>query len=1217
MDTTSPLRSSTLLSAQDALSLLDQLKKPLIDKNVNENPQTEAFSESEDMLGAWVANELKQLVLSVLKLEPKDFSPTAPLIDFGLDSIASTEIGNLFSSQFGIVIPPTVFFEFQNLQSFTGYLLVNHAEELRGKYKSSKSSQAVAASTVSTKASPIQPVLPVVQQNTKPAGQMDNSVAASASAARLSVEDLWKTSFEPTLTKQERKPAVRTDFAMNTEIVMANIGVDTPVKEPSRKALRSMQPYVDNAQILTISRNNAADIECAVYGSGPPLLMLGGLLMHYSAMWRVQLKELGERYRLIMFHMPGCGNISLYEGMTLDSIAKDVASVLDALGITEPVPVVGCSFGGVLAQSFCLAYPKRCSALIVTVSTPFAEGATDFRALMRELQTSGSFMEVNRGWPMASLPAYQHVIEGFDFRDRLKTLDLPTLVVAGGQDRYTTPAYSRMIYERIAGAKWLEIADAGHLLPFTHYEEYNAIVLNFLDGLTEDHAPDKEPHSAFLPASQETLHTLEDYVATGEQGHCVILSAPQAQTALLLDLLCNENKIRPTTYRSYFLTSLEEAFDAALRLARHRSRNKKPDTKASVVVIDGTGRWLDYFDPLRRGTSDALIPGIYFVRSVEQAETLLREGAEGDVAALAWVGKVGQSVKEAERFLALTDGTDALSILVEIDDPRCDISDWMSRSITRHSDLVVFGGCIAGFQGPVGACLVQETVVNPWLMTPNEGYVRQPMAGSGLTMKLAFEYLSDNLVGVIAPAQQRELRGIGADPEATYKAHLRYGNSGYARVARMHGFDGRFYEARGVRSRLVRRNQPSREIIDCLLNVGSCPRGLNPPDIIANVAWTHDQEHDYWADLRAFLREKTGLGHALPASSQTTALEGALTLGLMAAPTRTKLLCFNGGAGFSMLSAVSTFDKFFDFFRKPFQPIYPHVVFIDPAAEDAAERLEQELLSNEIGLVWFETIQVEGNCVRTLPRHLIELIIRHRSAGNYLIGVDETQTNLWTGRLLHSQGLVSTPDIVALGTGLCDSLFPMGAVLAKQAVIDSARSSNSARLDDLERRAICQLSSHIALNALEHIYQDNLLAAAQQNGAYFKQALMGLQTEFSLVREVRGEGLLLAIEFDLTGYDPFIQRSFGYFLWGAMLRDPILGVALVVCPLYNHSLRIVPPLTITGEEIDLIVANLRRRLHAGVEQIIRDGAAFCAELGDKRTADFLYGLPNIQIQETH
>jgi acyl carrier protein len=110
------LPSANELSALEALRLLDSLAPP-------------------PALEARLLDDLHELLLGVLKIAPEDFSPTQPLMDYGLDSIASTEIGTLFTRQFGITVPPTVFFEFQDLQSFCGYLLAGHRPQLENHYK--------------------------------------------------------------------------------------------------------------------------------------------------------------------------------------------------------------------------------------------------------------------------------------------------------------------------------------------------------------------------------------------------------------------------------------------------------------------------------------------------------------------------------------------------------------------------------------------------------------------------------------------------------------------------------------------------------------------------------------------------------------------------------------------------------------------------------------------------------------------------------------------------------------------------------------------------------------------------------------------------------------------------------------------------------------------------------------------------------------------------
>lgn len=1175
-----------------------------------------------------LAEDIRDLVLSVLKLDQADFSPTTPLMDYGLDSIAATEIGNLFTSRFNIVIPPTVFFEFQDLQSFVNYLVDNYQAELKTLYPDSpieahrSVAEPMAAAQVQVQSSVEEPsgvelakteslpqanaavIVPIGRTN-KP----QEAPPATPAEGPMSIENLWEMSeAEPAVVNGA--PPVRPQSIRPTAVPKAEIKRverQSEVRQPSREFLDAMKPYADQALVHTISRANKRKLEYATYGEGPPLLMLGGLLMHYSVMWLTNMKALGEHHKLIMFHMPGCGGLDLYEGLNLRTIAEDIADVLDAQGITQPLPVFGCSFGGVMAQAFVTAYPERCSALAVAVSTPFAEGATNFQLLMKELQVSSRFMELNRGWPMARLPAYEKVIEGFDFSPQLRKLDIPSLIVAGGKDRYTTPEFSRMMAENLKGARLVEFPDAGHLLTFSHHEEFNPMLIEFLASVPTREAviPARKQDSVFLSATQDTLDVIKSYVENGQQGHCVMLSEHSAQLALTLNALCNQNKAEEATYRSYFVPSLDEAVDAAFRLARHHERNRNPKSAGKILVIDGSPRWTNYFNPLRRNPAETLVPDIEVVADLQQAIQLLQQH---EFVAVAFIASHGTSVNMVDEFLAALEDSKALSILVEMNDHDCDPAQWLSRSISQHPDLIVFGEAISGFQAPVGAMLVNQVVNNPWLMTPSEGYVRQPMASFGLTVKLAFEYLSLQAAEVLTPRQHQTLRQIAVDQTLTYEIHSTYGNVGYAKVANMHGYDARFSEGYGLRSKVSRKGERAREIIDCLGNVGSAPRGLNPQDIVDNVLAAHRPQHDYWQDLAKLLQEETGMPYTLPTSSQTTALESALTLAHLAAPKRNKVLCFSGAAGFSMLSANSAMDTVFDLFRKPFLPLYPHTVFIDPASPDAAQALEKELLGGELAFVWIETIQVEGNAVRPLPQHLIELINKHRAAGGYLIALDETQTQLGTGKFLHSEGLIASPDIVTLAMGLADSLFPIGAVLATEHVIEAARQTNATRVRELMERSANQLSAHIALNALQQIEDQGLMQQAEATGAYLKGELRKLAEEFPLIRDVRGEGLVLGVEFNLDGYDGFVQQSFGYFLWGAMLRDEEFGVAVVVCPIHNRSIRVMPPLTISHEEADIIVTNLRRRMQEGVEQILENCAAYAIQRGDHRLAGFLSSI---------
>lgn len=1172
------------ISADEALSMLDAI-------GTGQSTPTGA-----DDLKARIVQDLGLLIASVLKLQLEDLSPGRTWMDYGLDSIASTELATLFTEKYGLSLPPTIFFEFQNIDSFADYLLSSHRVQLEKKYSVHLPRLVIA------KAGSATPTIPPKHVRPSPTPEGGPS----------SIEALWGDAGRsmPSATRGLAASPVSEPVEVRSPLDRVIAFPKSTDREPSVEDLRRCRPLVEAAELHGFQRRGGGKLECATFGRGRPLLLLGGLVMHYSVMWQLQLEQWGAEHRLVMFHMPGCGGASLYDGVTLDSLVDDVAQVLEELGIAEAVPVLGYSFGGVLAQAFALRHPARCSALAVCVSTSSADGVGDFRSLMQELQKSPRFMEVNRGWPMAALPTYGRVVEGFDFRSALGRLGMPTLVVSAEDDRYMTPAYSSALSARIPNARLLEFRDAGHLVGFTHHDEFNRAVLDFLaevHGRRPVHgAEDPSNPTICSDATDETLQLLSEYVRSGEQGHTIMLSPAVAQAALLLDAGLGASKREKRSTRSYFLTSGVEAVDSAFRFARHLARNRSGSSRGGILLVDRTDQVIRHFDPLGMGTSGALVPGIQSVSDLDAASDILAGSDAREIVALAYVADPRDTIEDAGRFLAMAKAASLTSILIDRNDTGTLPSDWLSVRMPERTDIVVLGEALGGFQVPAAAMVVGDNVANPWLMTPNEGYVRHPMANLGFTARVVLEHLAKHLP--LDAARVREFRRIASDPEANYEAHSRYGNSGYARVARMHGFDARFYEGRGARSRMVLANRPPRDIVDCLSNVGTCPRGINPLDIATEVAGAHSRERDYNADLRSFLHATTGFEVFLQAPSYVAAIDTALALGLAGSGGRTKIVAFTGGAAFSLASAAVARDALFDSFRTPFQPVYARTVFIDPDTPEARAKLEEELAGGDVALVWLETIQVEGNATRPLPSDLVETVEGMRGSGGYLVAVDETQTALWTGHMIHSARTVREPDIAVLGTALTDGVLPIGGVLTRGTLLGAAYKAHPSWARAAERMHVCQLSAHVALHSLEDIQARGLLELARTNGIYLRTALEALQSRHPIVADVRGEGLLLTIELNLDAQPQFVRQSFGYLLWGWMLRDANGGVATVVCPLHNNCLRLAPPLTITREEIDAIVAGFDRALTVGIPGVLRDCATYCEERGDMRTATYIGGL---------
>lgn len=1197
------------LSAQDALDLLDGLN-------------ADAPQPTSGGLKARVTVDLSDMICRALKMETEDLSPTKTWMDYGLDSIASTELTSTFEKKFGISVPPTIFFEFQNLDTFTDYLVANHNEALSSHYGDEEGPAEREATPAF--AAPATPKV-ILTEPSRPTAPRQISVPVEPevimdreNSAPMSIEGLWEAAavqdVTPSRTKRSKRIVRdrRDSDAVRERPQQGSFTAKSSTAKPSGKAtvrradLEKCQSAVEAAEVSTVVRADGRTVEYATYGSGAPLVLLGGLVMHFRVMWQLQLEAWGRNNTLIMPHMPGCGASTLADGLELDDLVEDVIAVLDEAGVSGPVTLLGYSFGGVLAQACALKYPERFSGLAICVSAAQDENTNDFAALMRELQKDPLFMEENRWWPMQALPVFERIVKGFDFRPQLKTLNIPTLVVAATDDDYMTVDHSRQIANALPNPELVVFDDVGHLFGFTKFETFNQTISDFVRNLPLGHAdvgrsPLKSGHSDYAAASEQTLAMLRDYVERSEAGHTIMLPPTAAQAAYLLNCFIDQSIDKAGRYNTYFLTSLDEAIDSAMRLCRHVSRNANPKTSGHLVVVDPSGDLSDRFAPLGATSGRPLVEGISWHTQATDAEDYLEQEPQSPSAVIAVITEATQP-EQMRQLAEQTHGCGALFVLVDNREQALDAADNFWKDIGTPPDVIVFGDTISNFQVPSGCVLVKGGLPNPWMMTPNEGYVRHPMANLGFAQRIIFETLFDKIE--IGAVDHRQLRVIETSPKANLEAHIAFGNAGYARVAKVHGFDGQFSEAQGACSRLRLPGEAPRPIVDFLSNVGTSPRGTNPRDVSELVAGTHDPEIDYWQELSNQLSAQTNLNELLPASSYVTAIDKAISLAILARPEKRKIVTFSGAAGFSLIAGAIAKDTFFDSFRAPFQPLFSDTVFIDPAAADAAEQLEQELAAGDVAMVWLEPLQIEGNAARALPTNLIDIAMRLRDQGDYLVAVDETQSALWTGRLLHSDGLIENPDIVVLGTALTDSLLPIGGTLATSEVVEAAARSNLTALQRLQSTQRCQLSAHLAVNSLNASLQPEFLKAIEENGAYLAQKLNALAAKYPLLGRVRAEGLLQILELDVSGLPQFVQQSFGYLFWGHMLRDPEGGAAVVVCPLHNNCLRLAPPLNVTQAEIDQFVATFERSLAKGAASVIEDCAAYCKSRGDNRTSTF-------------
>jgi pimeloyl-ACP methyl ester carboxylesterase len=247
-----------------------------------------------------------------------------------------------------------------------------------------------------------------------------------------------------------------------------------------------------------------------LHGEGEPLLMIRGLGSTCEG-FKPQVDGLAPHFRVISFDNRCVGRTDQpQEPFTIADMADDTAALLDALEV-ESAHVFGVSLGGMIAQEFALRHPRKVRRLVLacTHAGPrTAARAPDWAirifdesrdmprrdALKRSVPILFSTKTVdehpelieealavmeNNNQPKSSYLLQLGAVMKHDTIDRLSEITHPTLVMTGTEDTLVAPANSRMIAERIPGARLIEFEDTGHVFFTEKPNEVNRVLIDF------------------------------------------------------------------------------------------------------------------------------------------------------------------------------------------------------------------------------------------------------------------------------------------------------------------------------------------------------------------------------------------------------------------------------------------------------------------------------------------------------------------------------------------------------------------------------------------------------------------------------------------------------------------------------------------------------------------------------------------------------------------
>lgn len=315
------------------------------------------------------------------------------------------------------------------------------------------------------------------------------------------------------------------------------------------------------------------------------------------------------------------------------------------------------------------------------------------------------------------------------------------------------------------------------------------------------------------------------------------------------------------------------------------------------------------------------------------------------------------------------------------------------------------------------------------------------------------------------------------------------------------------------------------------------------------------------------------LGRVLFTSSGTESVEAALKLA-RAATGRAGVVSVEGGFHGLTLGALSANGG--EDFRDGFEPLLPgftRVPFND------LEALEAELRQEDIALFILEPIVGHG-LVLPEPGYLEGAQELCRRYGT-LFCVDEVATGFGrTGRMLALEHWSLEPDIVTVAKSLSGGYVPVGACLVRTQVFDAVFDSLEHSFRHGSTFAPNDLAMVAGLATLRELEREKLVEASARRGEQLLERTRPLVERYEVVRDVRGLGLMWAIEFAeptrrRTSWRVVERMHAG--LFAQLVVVPLLTDHRILIQVAGHRMNVVrgmPPLVLTEADVDEFAAAL-------------------------------------------
>lgn len=360
-----------------------------------------------------------------------------------------------------------------------------------------------------------------------------------------------------------------------------------------------------------------------------------------------------------------------------------------------------------------------------------------------------------------------------------------------------------------------------------------------------------------------------------------------------------------------------------------------------------------------------------------------------------------------------------------------------------------------------------------------------------------------------------------------------------------------------------------RAYLDCMSGIATNALGYNDAGVNAAIAealatglihLSNLVTNEPGEKLAHLLTSRTFADKVFFCNSGVEAVEGAFKFarrwGLSVDPEGAKheIVAVRGSFHGRLFASVAATDR--AAYRMPFRPLTPGISI----AERDLEALSLVLSPQSTAALIIEPVQGEGG-VRPMDHGFLRELRALTRDRNILLILDEIQCGMGrTGCFLAHEPVGIKPDIVTLAKPLAGGL-PIGAVLLTNEVASTLQPGEHGTTFGGG-----PLVTHVAHHVCERLMDSAMLKRIREDGAWFGAQLAALKDAHDSVRTVRGVG----------------------FMWGVDVTEPASAVieraraeGLLIISAGDHTLRILPPLVATRDDLGRAVAMLDRALRAG------------------------------------